>query len=73
MASAMASASLCRVRAETCKTIELFPNFGGWKRPEDVVETTGFVFTAVADEAPLLRVATAGVSCASGVLGDDLP
>ena len=69
----MASASLCRVRAETCRTIELLPSFGGWKRPGGVVEATGFVFAAGEEEIPVLRVPVALSSVVSGFLGDDLP
>jgi len=69
----MARASLCRVRAETCRTIELFPIFGGWKRAEGVVEAAGFVFAADDEEAPVLRVAAAVSSAVSGFLGDDFP
>ena len=69
----MARASLCRVRAETCRTIELFPILGGWKRPEGVVEATGFVFAVDDEEVPVLRVPGAVSSAVSGFLGADLP
>ena len=69
----MARASLCRVRAETCRTIELLPIFGGWKRPGGVVEATGFAFAAAEEEFPALRVPAAVSSAVSGFLGDDLP
>jgi hypothetical protein len=70
----MARASLCRVRAETCRTIELLPIFGGWKRPGGVVvEATGFDFTAGEEDVPVLRVPAAPSSVVSGLLGDDFP
>jgi len=69
----MARASLCRVRAETCKTIELLPIFGGWKRPGGVAEAMGLFFAAGEEEVPVLRVPAAPSSVVSGFLGDDLP
>ena len=69
----MARASLCRVRAETCRTIELLPIFGGWKRPGGVAEAMGFDFTAGEEDVPVLRVPAAPSSVVSGLLGDDFP